>query len=602
MGYKTTTIAKMMQDIERNQTYLPAIQRKFVWTAEKMARLMDSIMHDYPFGTFLFWKVTKRSVNDNRYALYKFINTYDERTDNNNELVNLPLLTNDEEPEREITAVLDGQQRLTSLCIILGKGITVKTPKTRKNNPNNYLKKDLYFDLNTTAYVPQELRQEQDDANAEINAFDFLTSEEADKQNASGKTNWYKVKEVVAFPNDVALKTHVRKWDEIPYWNVVKLYQKIMQEDIINYFEIEDQASMDEVLEIFVRVNSAGTVLSKTDLLFSTVVASWEHGREEFDELLKQVNGIGNGFKFPNDFLLQTSAYLIGLPTALKVELLKPDNVNKIRQDWENIKKAILDTVYLLNELGFNGENISSYNSVEPVVYYRYQFGEKAFDDDSVKIELRKYIVLAHLNQIYGRSTNSTLSIIRNEINKHFQGENKETFKLSWFQSVKFTGDATLLCSKETIEKWFDEFEKGPQTFMVLSLLYPNLQYDQVKFHQDHMYPYSAFDHTKELKNLTLPNGETPNDKKIEEWKKKRNTLANLQLLEGGENQSKKDTSLEYWLVANKATVKYLPDEIDFKLENFDEFLEKRKKLMVNELVKILGATEDDEASEAETV
>ena len=301
-------------------------------------------MHDYPFGTFLFWKVTKRSVNDNRYALYKFINTYDERTDNNNELVNLPLLTNDEEPEREITAVLDGQQRLTSLCIILGKGITVKTPKTRKNNPNNYLKKDLYFDLNTTAYVPQELRQEQDDANAEINAFDFLTSEEADKQNASGKTNWYKVKEVVAFPNDVALKTHVRKWDEIPYWNVVKLYQKIMQEDIINYFEIEDQASMDEVLEIFVRVNSAGTVLSKTDLLFSTVVASWEHGREEFDELLKQVNGIGNGFKFPNDFLLQTSAYLIGLPTALKVELLKPDNVNKIRQDWENIKKAILDT------------------------------------------------------------------------------------------------------------------------------------------------------------------------------------------------------------------------------------------------------------------
>lgn len=61
-------------------------------------------------------------------------------------------------------------------------------------------------------------------------------------------------------------------------------------------------------------------------------------------------------------------------------------------------------------------------------------------------------------------------------------------------------------------------------------------------------------------------------------------------------------TSLEDWLVANKATVKYLPDEIDFKLENFDEFLEKRKKLMVNELVKILGATEDDEASEAETV
>ncbi len=600
MGYKTTTIAKMMDGIEKRQIYLPAIQRKYVWKVEQIAVLMDSIMHDYPFGTFLFWRVEKEIVNKNNYVLYEFVNSYDERNRNDNKPVTLPLLTNEKDPESAITAVLDGQQRLTSLCIALRGGIIVKT--RRRDGAIPYATKELYFDLLTPVYVSKEQGKEEDGESAGTNAFDFLTREEAESQNASGQHHWYKVKDIVGFSSPVALNTQIRTWDEIPAGNLIKLYQKVKEEQIINYFEIEGRTSMDEVLDIFVRVNSAGTVLSKADLLFSTVVASWEHGREEFDELLKAVNEIGNRYKFTNDFLLRTSLYLIGLPTSLTVTLLKPDNVDKIRRDWGSIKDAILDTVYLLDQLGFNGENIYSSNAIVPVVYYCYKFGQNAFADDSVKFEIRKYIVLAHLNQIYGRSTNSALSIIRNEIDKHIQGENKETFKLSWFQSVKFTGDATLTCSKKTIEKWFDEFEKGPQTFMVLSLLYPNLRYGQVKFHQDHMYPYSAFDHTRELRNLTLPNGKTPDDEKIKEWKKKRNTLANLQLLEGGENQSKKDTSLEDWLAANKAMAKYLPEMIDFKLENFDEFLEKRKKLMVNELVKILGATEDDEASEAETV
>ena len=79
MGYKTTTIAKMMDGIEKRQIYLPAIQRKYVWKVEQIAVLMDSIMHDYPFGTFLFWRVEKEIVNKNNYVLYEFVNSYDER-------------------------------------------------------------------------------------------------------------------------------------------------------------------------------------------------------------------------------------------------------------------------------------------------------------------------------------------------------------------------------------------------------------------------------------------------------------------------------------------------------------------------------------------
>ena len=221
-------------------------------------------------------------------------------------------------------------------------------------------------------------------------------------------------------------------------------------------------------------------------------------------------------------------------------------------------------------------------------MYYRYWFGQDAFADDAVNFEIRKYIVLAHLNQIFGRSTNSALSLIRSEIDKHIRA--KEKFHLSWLQAIKFTGAVTLTCSRETIEKWFDDFEKGPQTFMVLSLLYPDLRYGQVSFHQDHMHPYAEFNNEKVLMGLALPGGATMTRDKIKAWKHQRNTLANLQLLEGGENQSKNDISLKKWLSIpkNEKAAKYLPESISLDLENFDEFLEERRKLMIAELEKIL--------------
>ena len=153
MAYKTTTIMKMMREIEKRQVYLPAIQRKFVWDLEKITNLMDSIMHDYPFGTFLFWRVEKDTVNKNHYVLYEFIRAYDERSNNYNRRVNLPLNTDKDDPESAITAVLDGQQRLTSLCIALNGSVTVKTSKKTKNNPNPYETKYLYFNLLTSIYL-----------------------------------------------------------------------------------------------------------------------------------------------------------------------------------------------------------------------------------------------------------------------------------------------------------------------------------------------------------------------------------------------------------------------------------------------------------------
>ena len=69
-----------------------------------------------------------------------------------------------------------------------------------------------------------------------------------------------------------------------------------------------------------------------------------------------------------------------------------------------------------------------------------------------------------------------------------------------------------------------------------------------------------------------------------------KNTLANLQLLEGRENESKNDTSLIEWMknTANAENSKYMPQNVPLDIAHFDKFLDERQKLMSETLKSIL--------------
>ena len=247
-----------------------------------------------------------------------------------------------------------------------------------------------------------------------------------------------------------------------------------------------------------------------------------------------------------------TCLYLLDMSVALKVETFKKDSVLKIKDNWDNICKAIKDTVDLLNEFGFNAENIISYVAVTPIVYYRYKGGK--FDTSS-KNELRKYIVIAQVKQIFGTASNSALTSIREALKE----APVDSFKMANLNNIRFTGDRTLRYTAEEIDAMFDTYEIGAYTFMLLSLLYPNLKYSQKGFHQDHMHPHTGFEEEK-IKDLVLTDGTIIDDVTKEEWRRRRNTLANLQLLEGRENEAKNATPLVDWLKVseNRENVKYV--------------------------------------------
>ena len=560
LPYEKKKIKAVIEDINSGKMYLPAIQRKYVWSEEQIVRLFDSILLNYPIGTFLFWKVSGKTINSKQYSLYEFIRDYHERDTTTNPHAPNPIVKD------EITGVLDGQQRLTSLYIALQGSMAFKLPMKRWSNNEAFPIKELYMNL---AY-----KNEKSDDEDLTYEFDFIHKNDK-KLNDNGKV-WFKVKEAMVFnsDDDVDELIDIKGWsDKTVRQNIRTLYRSIASEDIINYFEVRKE-NIDDVLDIFVRVNSGGTVLSKSDLLFSTIVSHWDKARDEIEDLLKTINSIGEHFKFTNDFIMRTCVYILDLSVSLKVENFKKDSVVLIKNNWDKIKNSIIETVKLLNEFGFSADNMISYVAASPIVYYKYHGG--SFNGTN-RDELRKYIVIAQVKQIFGAANTSALTNIRDVLKTH-----NTSFSLSYFSSLKFAGERNLRFTVEEIYNLFD-LNIGAYTFMVLSLLYPNLKYSQKGFHQDHMHPYAGFNN-KMLTSLGL------SDEAKERWLINRNKLANLQLLEGRENESKNVTPLCEWLQKddNKKNVLFLPDDVSYELKDFDTFYERRIELMANKLKEIL--------------
>ena len=268
---------------------------------------------------------------------------------------------------------------------------------------------------------------------------------------------------------------------------------------------------------------------------------------------------------------------VLDFPISLKPETFTKANVEKIKTNWTNISKSIKDTVKLIVDFGFCHENLVSYNAVIPIIYYLYKNGKI---DDDTKEELKKYLIIAETKQIFGVASNQAISSVRNEMNKAIQ--KKEKFKMEILSEVSLVGDRNFLINDDYLETLF-KYDKGPYTFMILTLLYPNIIVNGTyKFHQDHMHPFTGFADNK-LKAINI------DEDTIRRWKKDRNKLANLQLLQSDENESKNRSPLIDWLQTHQSEVKYLPENISYELKNFDEFYKERKNLLKNKLKEIFG-------------
>lgn len=123
---------------------MPAFQRQFVWSMSQIEKLWDSILLDYPIATFLFWHVDDSNVSwDTFFCNFRSRVTFDSKKQADGadyELMSINTKFTD-------TAVLDGQQRLTSLLVSLYGETSIRPNYARKKTGNIIMTK-LLIELN----------------------------------------------------------------------------------------------------------------------------------------------------------------------------------------------------------------------------------------------------------------------------------------------------------------------------------------------------------------------------------------------------------------------------------------------------------------------
>lgn len=124
-SYQTAlTIAEIMNGIEGKKYLLPSIQREFVWDQRQIETLFDSLMRDYPINSFLFWEVPESKMDQFRF--YEFLKDYHQKDHRHNPVA-------DTRGFHGLTAILDGQQRMTSLYFEEWMDKNYSDPMKRKN-------------------------------------------------------------------------------------------------------------------------------------------------------------------------------------------------------------------------------------------------------------------------------------------------------------------------------------------------------------------------------------------------------------------------------------------------------------------------------------
>ncbi|HMQ96603.1 MAG TPA: DUF262 domain-containing protein [Candidatus Nanoperiomorbaceae bacterium] len=621
---KAITIKEAIAGINNRDFLLPAIQRKFVWSSHQICVLFDSIMRGYPINTFMFWEIKDHEIKKG-YKFYEFLKFYCQRFNEENPHVKTTASFKD------FNAVIDGQQRLTSLYIGLCSTYAYKQPRTwwpSTRDDRVLPPRKLYLDLK------QPTKTEDDDALMYYN-FKFLTQDQyaASLADSSNPHHWYCMHEILNLPDrespdDILLEVVMPELakrsltsNEFARKTLLKLYNAIRSQKIIHYFK-ETSQEIDHVLDVFIRTNSGGTKLDFADLLMSIAVAHWDGDfRQELDDLTKHIHqNVEMGFYIERDWILKTCLTLIDADVRFKVQNFKAEQVQQIQSQWQEIKECIKATFLLIRRFGINPQSLTSKNAVIPICYYLYKHqssGQPLYklinnpakvDNQRAKISQWFYMVL--LKGVFGGQADAILTSMREVLKAHM---NDDEFPLETIIERYKATNKDLRFDDEYIESMLNiQYGEG-RCRALLHLLFPEMDPSRV-YHIDHLHPKAEFDGRKLKKHdfLSASSDLLGFYQDPAHW----NSIANLHLLNDSQNSSKGDRRLSDWFddpSVHVSRADLLVGEVSLAFKDFRDFYTTRRENLKARLSSrvfvaksVLGVTSleepDEEVVEEEVV
>ena len=509
-------IQTILDQIDLGSIALPEFQRGYVWNRDQVRSLMFSLYRKYPVGSLLTWVTATDGAK-----------TRGELTQN----------------PGTVKLLLDGQQRITSLYGI----INGKPPKFFDGNPLTFT--GLFFNLDDETfefYSPAKMK----DNPRWINVTDLM-------KNGLGAF----ISRINSTPS---LQPNLNL-----YINRLNAIDTIKQIDLHVEEVSGPDKTVDVVVDIFNRVNSGGTKLSKGDLALAKICASWPEAREEMKKRLTKWRNAGFGFRL--EWLLRNvNAILTGeaLFSALK-DVTTPEFKEALSQT-ERVIDTLLNTI--ASRLGLDHERVLGGPGAIPLMARYLAQRDGRFADHRERDRLLYWYVHTFL---WGRYAGSAETMLNQDLNaiedadgaldrltellRRNRGDlrlNANDF-LGWSKGARFYPMLYMLTRVWKSQDW----ESGIELSKHL-LGYMN----QLEVH--HIFP----------RHVLYKNGYA---------KSEVNALANLTFLT-------KDTNL---LVSNREPEEYLPvystknpgaieshwiptDPGLWKVANFREFLEARRELL----------------------
>ena len=554
------TIYEALQNIRDGKYVMPAFQRQFVWGMEQIEKLWDSILLDYPIATFLFWHVDDSNVIwDTYFCNFLSEVIFDSR--NQADSVNYELTSID--VKNTDTAVLDGQQRLTSLFLSLFGEAFIRPNYARKKSGDRLVTK-LLIELNKN-----KSSVEEEEYNSK--KFDIKFSEKVGRLSPTQ----FEIKNILDmkfqddFRREKAIEdaiTNIPADSKEYARNILKkLYDKIFVEKLVRYTEITDM-KQDDALEMFIRFNSGGKPLRKSEITMSILEAYWPSAKTEFGKIL-----VDSYDGFGTDFIIRSALMLYG-------DVVK-SNINKqiaenLKNDWNGFKKSLKNLEKMLKEMKIDVSRFSSsWNVLLPIIYYIYYNPEHNKNINGV----RAYLLRAIFFTYFQSGTTGKLQQMKSNINSF-------DYEIT-VEMLHQMNDLRVTDGK--IEDVLNS-EKGSRVAGEV-LYYLNLDWTHgiFKYEQDHLHPDDKF------------SGSKPISVSVGDWKRwhgMRNRLPNLHLLEGRSNGSKNAMRLvDYYNDMNdeqKAQFckqAMIPKDISLEIENFEEFYEERKSILMERIRELLG-------------
>jgi len=584
---KAISIKDAIDGINNRDYLLPAIQRKFVWSSQQICVLFDSIMRGYPINTFMMWEIKSDQIK-NEYKFYEFLKFYCQRFNEDNSYIK----TN--ASFKDFKAIIDGQQRLTSLYIGLCSTYAYKQPRVwwpSTRDDTILPPRKLYLDL------IQPVNPE-DDESLMYHNFRFLTEQQyQDSMLDPKKHHWFCLHQILEFPQFEG-GNHV--WNKVvrPYLEAVgldkneyaqdtlaQLYDVIRCQKIIHYFN-ETSQEIDHVLDVFIRTNSGGTKLDFSDLLMSIAVANWDGDfRKELEDLITQIHqSVEMGFYLERDWILKTCLMLTDADVRFKVKNFKAEEVARVQKEWEEIKTCIKATFLLIRRFGINPQSLTSKNAVIPICYFLYrkhvgdaplyqQINNLAKCHD-YRSTISQWFYMVLLKGVFGGQADAILTSMRDVIDENPAAD---AFPLPQIIDRYKATNKDLRFDEDYVDSLLEIQHGEGKCRALLHLLFPEMNPTEV-FHIDHLHPKSMFDKTSLKKHgfLQVDSDLFAFYSDTRHW----NAIPNLHLLNHSQNISKNDRHLKDWVTdkdVNLTGKDFLVDEVSLEFSDFNEFYEKRR-------------------------